>query len=580
MSTYNGRWIPTPYVTISMGIGKNAIKSLIFTTLSRLNKKKYIVDVNITQTSKTTVEYVVNLKYYPNTFERASQPNDLEMKLNLALRDESTRDIYISFGYESNSPYTGTAESSPIFKGIITNMTSQVNQNYISYTIKGYGCDVLLSYFVNIDKQIDKYIKQDTICETFIRKQILNDGNFAINDDSSLKYDIQFQNINLDETFFNLLVGSITDYTIDAFIKIITEYITNYSSSIANLGNNIANPNEFANALQQLAEAQKTLKELQDSAQEGAVQRLSTDGRNYLWNKVKKAISFENLTNELVDSENITNQVSANKEKLTDKSQFSVYEAIEIINRLLNCNLLGKVYNLKCIIEPYSSNSSKYDGTIKIYDASKIISSKKNFYWGLWNTKGVLSNKSTVISWSCDYNATAKLFGKDKISTSDDYDALCNNINTDVKVNLDADGEINYSLVSSQTKSIDNIDYNSNINQNTQYATMLNIVQNTLDYPYAAKITVLGIVDALQIGKDTINVYVFVNGAEHFTSGEYLITGYSHSIGSQGFQTSYDLLKIPSALTPESKNNLLSAVVNNKSLTDLSLEYNTSSSSK
>ena len=105
---------------------------------------------------------------------------------------------------------------------------------------------------------------------------------------------------------------------------------------------------------------------------------------------------------------------------------------------------------------------------------------------------------------------------------------------------------------------------------------MAPVVKDVLDYPYAAKITVLGIVDPWQIGVQTINVYVFVNGAEHFTSGEYLITGYSHSIGSQGFQTSYDLLKLPKSLTTDSRNSVLSSVLKNESLSLNALAYNDS----
>ena len=150
MSTFNGRWIPTPFITISMGIGKAAKEQLIFTTLSRLNKKKYVVDVSITQTSHTTVEYTVNLVYYPNTFEKGSYVNNLETKLNLAMRDENTRHIYMTFGYESNSPYSGSAESSPVYMGWITNMTSSVQSNFIKYTITGYGVDVLQGTFASI----------------------------------------------------------------------------------------------------------------------------------------------------------------------------------------------------------------------------------------------------------------------------------------------------------------------------------------------------------------------------------------------------------------------------------------------
>ena len=215
MSTFNGRWIPTPFITISMGIGKAAKEQLIFTTLSRLNKKKYVVDVSITQTSHTTVEYTVNLVYYPNTFEKGSYANNLETKLNLAIRDENTRHLYMTFGYESNSPYSGSAESSPVYKGLITNMTSSVQQNFIKYTITGYGVDILQGAFASIDKSIDKLIKPDTVVKKFIKETVLNNGIITLDDiQYRFKIEIEDENLGIEDnsTFLDILVGKKTNY--------------------------------------------------------------------------------------------------------------------------------------------------------------------------------------------------------------------------------------------------------------------------------------------------------------------------------------------------------------------------------
>jgi len=289
MSTYNGTWIPTPYVIISMGMGKNAVNTLTFTTLTHLNKRKYVSDVNITQTSKTTVEYTVNLKYYPDTFSKGD-PNFLETALNLAIRNESTRNIYITFGYQSNSPYTGKGESSHTYKGLITNMTSQVNENYITYTIKGYGCDILLGYFFNIDKTIVKYIKMDTICSNFIKETLLHNGEITI-DSQNYKFDIQFENVDLNKSFGSLILNE--GYWNNLADKLKDEQQGKASVSPEQIVG-VAELNRLGN----MTRYQPTLD----------VNQVIQDNKTYIinnvekikekqWNKFKESINFDNLTN-------------------------------------------------------------------------------------------------------------------------------------------------------------------------------------------------------------------------------------------------------------------------------------------
>ena len=557
MSTFNGRWIPTPFITISMGIGKAAKEQLIFTTLSRLNKKKYVVDVSITQTSHTTVEYTVNLVYYPNTFEKGSYSNNLETKLNLAMRDENTRHLYMTFGYESNSPYSGSAESSPVYKGLITNMTSSVQQNFIKYTITGYGVDILQGAFASIDKSIDKLIKPDTVVKKFIKETILNNGIITLDDiQYRFKIEIEDENLGIEDnsTFLDILVGKKTNYeystktvtskTSTRTVKTTKDPTQYVSISTLNSWGNMNRYNPQMDLEEIMSEVITTT--VTSSYQESV--------RLQKWNDLMKSIDFENLTNLYIDSINATNYGSADKEGTTDKNQFSIYETIEVLNRLLNQNTNGVLYNLRCIIEPYSNNSLNYDGTIRIFNANNPTSSDTIFYYGIWNNKGQFSNNCTVVSWDCDYNATAKIFsGKSLKGLSGNdinnaYSQLAKNLNTDLELGLDEFGQLTSNLTNSQTKTVGATDHRTEVAQNTQYAMMLNAIQNILDYPYEASITVLGNPKPLIIGKDTIEVYVFVNGTEHFTSGEYLITGYNHSIGSNGtFHTTYKLLKVKSS---------------------------------
>ena len=537
------RWVPTPFVTISMGTSK---QQLIFTTLSRLNNKKYFTNINITQTSQTTVEYTVSLSYYPYTFGKASYATNLETRLNLAMQDDNLKNLYLTFGYESNSPYTGSAESSPVYVGLITNLTSQVHENYITYNLTGYGVDLLASAALSIDKRIDKLIKPHMNVQSFIRKDVLKNGKFTIND-KSCNFKIEFDNSVPNNTFIELLLG--TAPTASQAVKNPTTVLS--MATLNSMGNQ-SRYNPQLNVQQVVTETAAAINALRDKR----------------WNDLIKSIDFDSLTNPYTDSVIVTNQGSADKEGTTDRNQFSVYETIEMLNRFLNINQQGIVYNLRCIVDPYSNNSGMYDGTIRIFNAGEKISSKRNFYYGIWNNSGKLSNNCTVVSWNCDYNATAKIFSGNKVNSKnavENYSKLSNlakNLNTDLELCLDDFGYLTGILTSSQTKDLQSSDYRLNVLQNTQYGYMLNAIQDVLDYPYEASITVLGITDTLKIGVDTINVYVFVNGTEHFTSGEYLITGYSHSISNSGtFHTTYKLLKVAS-----SKGTAFNAVAKLKSI--------------
>lgn len=525
----NGRWLPTPFVTISMGIGANAKSELIFTTLTHLNPKKYISDVIITQTSNTTVKYTATLIYYPGTFSsgtnRYGVPDVLESKLKLAIESKNTEKIYIQFGYYSNSPYTSEAETSPTYVGLITNIDSQVEQNYIKYQIEAYGVDIALGYFVTTDSGIDKSFDKDTNVKEFLVKILLNEGNIVV-DSMNFNFDIVIEDINLDRTFWEILSEGVEDVHSAAYGAMIQRE----SDSIINSLTGRPTGNIADNTNQQINQR---------------LQQLTNNIQDYFWNKIKKSLSFKNLTSNLIDKSNGTNLSTSNAEDTMDRNQFSAYEAVEILNRLLNYNILGKKYNLRCVIEPWYSNGGSYDGTIRIFNAVPNTLSKREFFWGSWsNSAGYLSNQNNVISWSCDYNSTALLFSNNKFKTT-----IYGNINTDLELSLDEDGNVHYSLTSSQTEGTTNSDYKASIDYNTQYDMILSALNTVLDYPYKAEITVLGITDVFHIAKDTIKVNVFVNGAKHFTSGIYMITGYSHHISDASFTTTYQLIKIPEKST-------------------------------
>lgn len=514
-------WLPTPYVTLSFGIGGSAIQSLTFTTLSHLNSKKYITGGTITQTSKTTIKFDLSLVYYPGTFS-VGDGNDLLVRLNLAMSNEKTRDIFLQFGYYSNSPYTGGAESSPIYKGLITNITSKVERNCVRYQISGYGEDLLFGFGWALDTTTDKYITKNTKIQDFLVSYLLNNGKLNYNG-QNFNFNIIVDNLSFgSKKLIDLVMG-----TYEASLQQIN--ITNSYAGIPGWASQSVKASAYANAV-------KATNALKDE----------------MWNKTKKKFTFRYLASTYLDRDNLLNTNSANIEQTLYKTQFSIFEVIEMFNRMLN-SMTKQNYEVRCFVEPYS-NGTNYDGTIVIYDVTKPLSSKKNFFWGRWSsTAGVLSNKNTVVSWSCDYNATAKLFSGKNAGNLTDAQSLYKNLSTDIKLSISDNGDIIYELTSSQANAVGDTDYRLDVAQNTQYGVQLAALQKIFDYPYKATIEVLGICDAWQIARQRIKVYVYVNGVAHFTTGEYLILGYRHNVGVANFTTTYDLIKIPSDTTSAKK---------------------------
>jgi hypothetical protein len=536
MAAYVDRWLPNPFCTLSFGIGKSRNRSLTFSTHST---RKCIKNVNITQTSKTTIKFEIDLIYYPGTFS-AGNPNLLEYGLHTAMSNQETRWIFLQFGYMSGSPYSGTSQQSPIYRGLITNVQTTVGENSVSYKVTGYGVDIALGNFLAVDTNIDKIIRKDTKADKFLRTVLLNDGKFVING-IAYNFKIVIQNgLNLNMNIYNMLVG----YSMQS-LNITEQYI----GRPANMGVDTA-------ALQ------AALKAASDAT----------------WNKVKYKLHFDSVKNENSEKSHLTNVNSMSVEEIDSKNQYSVFEAVELFSRILNSSVKDKKYNLKCIVEPFTNGYDSYDGTITIFDAGQPTSSKKTFFWGKWsNLAGYASNRNPVISWSCSYNATAMLFkGSSSASNLEEAQKLYANVNTDLEQSMQATGEITFNLVDNQTASVSETDYRSTVAQNIQFTSQLRVMQQVFDYPYKAVITVLGIPEPYQIARDRITVNVFVNGSPHHTTGEYMILGYSHSINSSGqFTTTYDLLKIPNRIASnESKiESFANEIENKKSIDELMTGY-------
>lgn len=496
------KWLATPFVTFTIGESGG----FTFTTLG-VGSRKIITAVNITQLSKTTIKYELSLDYYPETFSGGA-PNQIELQFVRAMSDEKVRKTYLQFGYVSNSPYTSGGERSPRYEGLITNLTSKVDENHITYNITGYGCDVAINYFVTIDDEIGRTFNKDTKIKDYVKEVLLNNGSFSCNG-TSFKF-----NIDIDDSFPNCTL-------LDLFV------FNNYHFDT---GTSWIDTAMTASA---------------SGATTAAKASLSEEAIELLWNERREALSnFKTLTNYLTNNPMVQFSNSTNTNEDPESKQYSALDAVELINRIVNICTKGTATNYQCYIDPFAENG--YDGIIRIINISASKgNSKRIFYYGKWDS-GVLSTVPKVVSWSCDYNATAIMFGGKTAKSSAEANELYANLNTDVEIALDTFGVPDYSLTSSQTDGVPSVGEKTAFMQNKQYFSELAALQRVFNYPYEATLTVLGMPDAVQIAKDTIEVYVFVNGAPHHTSGTYLITGYSHQIvsGSNIFDTTFKLLRL------------------------------------
>lgn len=511
------RWLATPFVNFQLGTGTT------YTTLG-IGKRKFIQSLNITQLAKNTIKFDMTLQYTPPTFASGA-PNLVELQMVEALSDNATRDIELCYGYVSNSPYTGGGETSPIYKGFLTNIESSVGENTVTYNISGYGKEKAFDFFSSNDIDLYKEIKPTTNLHYFIKHNIFKNGKITAGNET-YHFNIEIEGVpNI--TFWELLVVSMG--------------LDNYTN-VPNTGLGILN-NSLSLAQSVVASVTNTTRSISTGSDlykwnTGQASEAMKDR----WNKAKDKLNFKVLANDYFDTTANIIGDSATNNAGRDESKYSAFAALTLVNRLLN---YYNGSNFTYSIQNYGSN----DGTIRIFDMNKTqINSKKVFTYGIWS-----GSYPTVISWSCNYNATAKMYGYDNsgskiksYSNAETMEALTQTIGSDLEQALSAEGEFEYGLINSQTQHIDITNDKIGVLQSAQYLATLQTLQNIFDYPYEATLTVLGIVDPFDIVKDTVEVVVCVNGAPHHTSGRYLVRGVSHNLisPSEVFTTTLQLIKL------------------------------------
>lgn len=356
-------------------------------TYSDKNNKLF-QSIDITQLSKSTIKYTINLQYIPDTFSKG-EANYFESMLHTLITDTeevTTADkehtlkhnyIYVRFGYIKNSPYTGGSQLSPYYAGLITNATSKVGENYIDYTIEAYGCDCMwdnsdksflfksIDYFAPLNEVIHNILNDAKILNSYYFESdtLPSIAELAGYKPDTIGFDPKRVKKELNSVFDRVL----SNYKESGKISVNSSYTTGYNSSY---------------------------------------------GAGLAYKNVNPNISIP------------TNTISANIMTMNDGLQMLV----DFVNACIIRNSSTKKVGIKgkiqlCILPYVTSTATNKKGTIYLCDL--LNTTLLNNYVYEYSNKplknGLFNNRTNgkVIDWNCTYSATAKLYSK-KISLSKD----------------------------------------------------------------------------------------------------------------------------------------------------------------
>lgn len=489
-----------------------------FGTYTYGNKdRKLFKSITISQLSNSTVQYDIELCYNPDTFSKG-EANYFEVKLQSLMSNRNTvteedksnslhhNYIYLRFGYLKNSPYGGGSMLSPYYAGLITNATSSVSENSVTYKITAFGCDCAW----------------DMENVTFLLKDI---DVFA-----PLKY------------VFTKFLGDIHMYPTTY------DFECDDLPSIAELaGYNVneqgQNPKQIRKELQEIFDKVLSGDSEQTQIQTEVQPEVLTPGG------ITKPVTTPNFVARPI---NYIRNASDCLKLLVD----FVNMCITSKTKVNDTTIKGKLQ--LCILPYVTSTNTKQKGTIYLCNLlNTTLAENYNFDYSNQPLKnGLFANgsKGKVKSWDCTYTATAKLYkSKIKLDSDSTLDSISENYTSqeflselvvdDVNT-TDIFGEVSSAFrTSTSVKSSDRDAKKASLHLTKD----LTKIQTLLDYPYDAQITVLGNPTAINLCKHHINVTVKVNGDKHHTSGKYIIVGVSHSISNGQFMTTYKLIKYTNA---------------------------------
>lgn len=512
--------VPATFVIIKIGIGEKDDDENSITIVNRIDGKNenlsnvHLIGLNVDQISFDTIKYTIELQYHPNTFERGN-PNKLEQAIsnilvNSSSSEDKSRNITIQFGYSSGSPYPRNIRTtSDIYVGSILEMKTNLNQNYISYTITAFG-----KYIDGSNSRLDDSVSlsiKDPIT-TWIH------GLWGVSSIQGKYYlpDLFRKHFRFSSDVTLPSLWELSGWS-NLYSKVDTEVTkTNNSNSIMFTNDN--NSNSY-NPM---------------SASNAAVTKVHDDA----------TINF--LESCLLEFS--TNDVSVNAEQKS--LQFAAnFDFITLLNGIINkVNLLCLSDNIKrnpnaakfykhqfaIVLDSYLGSNEQY-GIIRLVDINETKNRPKFNYTFNYGSieSGDTFDEHLVLSWDCDFNATAAIHSTELTEEI----GVTRFIGPTGEMSLDfGSGLVNVFNVAT-----------SLLSEDSKQTSADNIakLKQTWNYPYNATLTVLGNPTPIKICQHLIYVNPMINNRKHHTAGNYLVTGVSHSFdASMHYTTTYKLTRL------------------------------------
>ena len=501
--------VPNTFVTIVIGEGNDSL-----TLVNRMDKKSVSNNLHLTNLSvdlidAQTIKYSFSVQYHPSTF-RMADTLKLERIVDAIMSNEAldkNNIIDIKFGYVSGSPYTrNIRKESYNYKGTIIEMKTSVQQNYIEYSFIATG--------------VYKLAENTTLCSEL---------RFTTKDHITTWIRTKLLKATAPNTNGGLFGGKIWSVLKQAESKGISNSKTNTKmSNTAKICFDFRCDYEIP-SIEDLYGLKELYKEI-------GINMSNTE-----------AVKIGSELNNILDFSAYSSDAQLDKAQgsLMFPANFNLILLLKGICDKINllCGMDGikrtqyrELYNhqFEIVFDPYTLNKNTY-GTIYLTDVTNI-KNKPNFNY-VFNY-GFISQGDdlidhTVISWDCDFNATALI-----------HDSVIANELAVTQV-MSGFGEA-LAVPANGTPLEGNMAMSTNVVDNLMSGKQSFVkVKQTWAYPYEATLTVLGNPEPVDICRKVIQVIPMINNHRHHTAGYYLVKSVTHNIdSSMAFTTTYGLIRL------------------------------------
>lgn len=493
--------VPNTFATIIIGEGNESVSLINRMDNRSVDTNLHLTNLSVNQINADTIKYSFSVQYHPNSFDKADTLK-LERMVSTILSNRANDDntiIKVKFGYTSGSPYTrNVRKESYTYVGIILEMKTSVQQNYIEYSFTATGVYEVAKN-IALSSEL-KFTTKDPITE-WMRKAL-----------------------------------GITNAS---------KQVANFATAGAVVVSNLTNSNTST-------EVSKSFNMSFDFKCDCEIpSMLELSGLEYKYAVMnldfKKIASFGAELDNLLDFSEYSPDIQMNKSQgsLTFPSNFNLLTIFKGLCDKINllCGMEGikyskysSLYNhqFEIVFDSYIVNRGTY-GTIYLTDVTNY-KNKANFNYvfnyGFIN-KGDEFIDHTVISWDCDYNATAVI-----------HDSVITN-ELSVAQSIDKFGNL-VSVAANSTPLEGPIALGLNVLESFISAEQnLVKVKQTWAYPYEATLTVLGNPEPIEVCRKVIQVVPMINNSIHHTAGYYLVKSVTHNIdSSMTFTTTYGLIRL------------------------------------